>query len=439
MRSNNALDERRKAALPVGVSVSNAIFADRAENAEFWDVEGRRYIDFVGGAGALAVGHCHPRIVAAVEAQLKKFGHTYFGNIPYESYVTLAERLNERCKVGGRAKTLLVTTGAEAVENAVKIARSHTKRHGIIVFGGSFHGRTLLTMAMTGKVKPYKHSFGPFPGDIYRAPFPDLYRGVEVGHCLSALETVFESEIEPAAVAALVIEPLQGEGGFVPAPKEFMEGLRRTCDRHGIVLIVDEVQSGFGRTGRLFAYEHSGIEPDLIAMGKSLGAGYPISAVVGKAEIMDSVEVGGLGGTYAGNPLACAASLAVLEVLDNENLLDRACDIGARFTAGFQRIQQKKNDSKIGNIRGLGAMIGVEFIEDEETRIPARSLTAKIIQEAAKRGLILVSAGRHFNVIRLLVPLTLSDSIIDEALDIIEASIDAAVENGLATENPAAA
>ncbi|MGX5844744.1 4-aminobutyrate--2-oxoglutarate transaminase [Mesorhizobium sp. ArgA1] len=437
MKSNGNLDKRRKAALPTGVSCDNTIYIERGQNAELWDVEGRRYIDFVGGAGALAVGHSHPNILAAVQAQLNRFSHTYFGTIPYETYIALAERLNERCKVGGRAKTLLVTTGAEAVENAVKIARAYTNRHGIVVFGGAFHGRTLLTMAMTGKVNPYKESFGPFPGGIYRAPFPDLYRGVEVEHCLSALDTIFETEIEPSAVATFVIEALQGEGGFVPAPVEFMEGIRRLCDRHGIVLVVDEVQSGFGRTGRLFAVEHTGIEPDLIAMGKSLGAGLPISAVVGKAEMMDSVGIGGLGGTYAANPLACAAALAVLDVLDNENLLERAREIGARFIAGFQRIQ-KKNRTLIGDIRGLGAMIGVEFVEDQRTRKPARSLVAKVIKEAANRGLLLVSAGRHFNVIRLLAPLTLSDALIDEALSIIEDSIDAVVDN-LAPENPAAA
>ncbi|ESY79381.1 4-aminobutyrate aminotransferase [Mesorhizobium sp. LNHC221B00] len=437
MPSNAALDERRIAALPLGVSCSNAIYADRGENAELWDVEGRRYIDLVGGVGALAVGHCHPKVIAAIQAQLGRFNHTFFGTIPYEGYIALAELLNERCKVGGRAKTLLVTTGAEAIENAVKIARAYTKRHGIVVFGGSFHGRTLLTMAMTGKVIPYKQSFGPFPGGIYRAPFPDLYRGIDVEHCLSALDTVFETEIEATAIAAFVIEPLQGEGGFIPAPAEFMKGLRGLCDRHGIVLVVDEVQSGFGRTGSLFAVEHMGIEPDLIAMGKGLGAGLPISAVVGRAEIMDAPGVGGLGGTYAGNPLACAAALAAIDVLDAEGLLDRARAIGARFTAGFQRIQNKHR-SIIGDIRGLGAMIGVELVNDAETRYPARSLTAQVIKEAANRGLLLVSAGRHFNVIRLLLPLTISDALIDEALSIFQDALDAVVSEGGASNFPAA-
>jgi len=425
MLSNATLDERRRAAVPTGVSCSFPIYADKGRNAELWDVEGRRYIDFVGGMGALAVGHSHPDIVSAIQAQLDRFTHTFFGTAPYESYIALAEKLNERCKVGGKAKTLLVTTGAEAVENAVKIARVRTRRRGIVVFGGGFHGRTLLTMAMTGKVNPYKKAFGPFPGDIYRAPFPDLYRGITVEHCLSALDTLFESEIEPEAIAAFVIEPLQGEGGFIPAPAGFMEVVRQLCDRHGIVLVADEVQSGFGRTGRLFAIEHTGVEPDLIAMGKSLGAGLPIAAVVGKAEIMDSADVGGLGGTYAGNPLACAAALAVIDVLDKENLLHRAEEIGARLVHGFQRIQQKTNRSAIGDIRGLGAMIGIEFVEDDETLKPARSLVSNVIRQAAKRGLLLASAGRHFNVIRILVPLTVSDAVIDEALEIIDQSLDA--------------
>ncbi|AZO03859.1 4-aminobutyrate--2-oxoglutarate transaminase [Mesorhizobium sp. M2A.F.Ca.ET.043.02.1.1] len=439
MTSNIDLDERRKAAVSAGASCSFPIYVDRGRNAELWDIEGRRYIDFVGGMGALAVGHSHPDIVLAVQAQLNRFSHTFFGTAPYESYIALAERLNERCKVGGSAKTLLLTTGAEAVENAVKLARVYTKRRGIIVFGGAFHGRTLLTMAMTGKVNPYKQAFGPFPGSIYRAPFPNPYRGVSVEHCLSALDTLFETEIEPSAVAALVIEPLLGEGGYIPAPLAFMEGIRRLCDRHGIVLVADEVQSGLGRTGRLFAIEHTGIEPDLILMAKSLAAGLPIAAVVGKAEIMDCVGVGGVGGTYAGNPLACAAALAVLDVLDRENLLVRAREIGARLTAGLQQIQKKRNRSVIGDIRGLGAMIGVELVEDEETRKPARSLTAKVIKEAANRGLLLSEAGRHFNVIRFLVPLTLSDAIIEEALNIIEASIDAVVGNDLAPDGPAVA
>ncbi|PBB39933.1 4-aminobutyrate--2-oxoglutarate transaminase [Mesorhizobium sp. WSM3866] len=432
MVSNVALDERRNAAVSAGGAWSFPIYVERAQGSEIWDVEGRRYIDFLSGMGALAVGHSHPKVVAAIQAQLTKFSHTFFGTAPYESYLAVAERLNPRCKVGGRAKTLLVTTGAEAVENAVKLARAYTKRRGIIVFGGAFHGRTLLTMAMTGKVNPYKQSFGPFPGNVYRAPYPDLYRGVSVEHCLAELDTLFETEIEASAVAAIVIEPLLGEGGFIPGPVEFMAGIRRLCDQHGIVLVADEVQSGFGRTGRLFAIEHTGIEPDLITMGKSMAAGIPVAAIVGKAEIMDSVAAGGLGGTYAGNPLACAAALAVLDVLEEENLLGRANEIGERLTAGLQRIQKKRNRTVIGDIRGLGSMIGAELVEDGETRKPARALTAKVIKEAASRGLLLASAGRHFNVIRFLVPLVLTDALVDEALGILDESIDAALESELA-------
>lgn len=427
MTIGSELERRRRNAVAKGVSCAFPLFVDRAENAQLWDMDGRRYIDFVGGMGALAVGHSHPRVIAAVKDQLDRFTHTFFGTAPYEGYVALAERLNSMSRVGSEAKTLLVTTGAEAVENCVKIARAFTGRRGIVVFGGSFHGRTLLTMGMTGKVNPYKSTFGPFPGDIYRVPFPYAYRGVDVELALSALDTLFETEIEPSGVAALVIEPFQGEGGFLPAPAAYLTALRELCDRHGIVFVADEVQSGFGRTGRLFAIEHSGIEPDLIAVGKSLGGGFPISAVVGKAQIMDCVDAGGLGGTYAGNPIACAAALAVIDVLEEERLLDRALAIGERLEAGFKRIGAKGNRGVIGEIRRLGAMVGVEFVEDEESRAPARGLTEQIIREAANRGLLLASAGRHFNVIRVLVPLTISDELVDEAITIIEQSIDHAV------------
>ncbi|NGO53873.1 4-aminobutyrate--2-oxoglutarate transaminase [Allomesorhizobium camelthorni] len=427
MTTNAELERRRREAVAKGVSCSFPMFAARAENAELWDVEGRRYIDFVGGMGALAVGHSHPHVVAAIQDQLTRFSHTFFGTAPYEGYVAVAERLNAMAKVGSQAKTLLVTTGAEAVENCVKIARAFTGRRGIVVFGGSFHGRTLLTMGMTGKVNPYKGTFGPFPGEIYRVPFPYPYRDISSDHALAALDSLFETEIEPAAVAAFVIEPFQGEGGFLPAPTDYLIALRQLCDRHGILLVADEVQSGFGRTGHLFAIEHSAVEPDLIAVGKSLGAGLPIAAVVGKAEIMDCVGSGGLGGTYAGNPLACAAALSVMDVLQEEKLLDRAVEIGDRLDAGLRRIRRKGNRTSIGDIRRLGAMIGVEFVEDEDSRVPARDLTARIIQEAASRGLLLAAAGRHFNVIRVLVPLTISNDLIDEAIAILEESIDRAV------------
>lgn len=421
--TNAELDERRIAALPNGVSTEFAIFADRASNAEIWDVEGRRYIDFVGGMGALAVGHAHPKVVAAVRDQASRFTHTFFGTAPYESYIVLAERLNALAPISSEVKSFLVTTGAEAVENAVKIARHYTKRRGVVVFGGSFHGRTLLTLGMTAQVSPYKQGFGPFPGEIYRVPYPYPYRGVTTDDALTSLRTMFESELEPSAVAAIVVEPVQGEGGFLPAPVEFMQGLRTICDENGIVLVADEVQCGFGRTGRLFAIEHSGIEPDLIAVAKSLGGGLPIGAVIGKAAIMDEIHRGGLGGTYAGNPLACAAALAVLDIIKSEGLLDRAMEIGSRLEAQFNRLRLKTNWTKIGEIRRLGAMVALEFVEDTETRVPAADMVKKIIHVAAKKGLLLASAGRYHNVIRVLLPLTISNEVLDEAVSILEEAI----------------
>ncbi|MER9696245.1 4-aminobutyrate--2-oxoglutarate transaminase [Mesorhizobium sp. M0179] len=421
--TNRELDSRRRAAVPSGVACAFPIFADRALNAELWDVDGRRYIDFVGGMGALAVGHSHPGIVAAVRDQLNRFTHTFFGTAPYEGYVALAERLNALAPMAP-AKTLLVTTGAEAVENAVKIARYHTGRRGIIVFSGSFHGRTLLTLGMTAQVNPYKMGFGPFPGDIYRVPFPYAYRGISTQDALSALHALFETELNASEVAAIIIEPVQGEGGFLPASSEFLKALRQICDTHAIVLVADEVQSGFGRTGRLFAIENFDVQPDLIAAAKSLAGGLPLAAVIGKAEIMDSVHRGGLGGTYAGNPLACAAALAVLDVVENEGLLTRAEEIGARLQAGFERLRIRSNHAEIGEIRRLGAMIGIELVTDSVSREPATDVTARIIQEAARNGLLLASAGRFHNVIRFLVPLTTSNDILDEAISILGRSME---------------
>ncbi|MGX9148356.1 4-aminobutyrate--2-oxoglutarate transaminase [Mesorhizobium sp. 128a] len=421
--TNAELDKRRIAALPKGVSCAFPFYAQRASSAEVWDVEGNRYIDFVGGMGALAVGHAHPKVVAAVREQLDRFTHTFFGTAPYEGYVSLAERLNALAPISADVKTFLVTTGAEAVENCVKIARYYTKRRGVVVFSGGFHGRTLLTLGMTAQVSPYKEGFGPFPGDIYRVPYPYSYRGVSSEDALSALEALFATELEPSAIAAVVIEPVQGEGGFLPAPVDFMRGLRAICTKHGIVLVADEVQSGFARTGRLFSIEHSGVEPDLIAAAKSLGGGLPLAAVTGKAEIIDSVHPGGLGGTYAGNPLACAAALAVLDVIDEERLFENAERIGERLEAHLNRIRLKTNQTNIGEIRRLGAMLGVEFVEETESRVPADALVREIIQRAWKRGLLLASAGRYHNVIRVLVPLTISDDLLDEAVDILETSI----------------
>ncbi|MER9457761.1 4-aminobutyrate--2-oxoglutarate transaminase [Mesorhizobium sp. M0478] len=421
-RSSAELQARRERALPRGVACAFPVCAERARGAEIWDTEGRRYIDFIGGMGALAVGHSHPQVVDAVRTQLERFIHTFFGSIPYDGYVRLAERLNAIAPFPTPAKTLLVTTGAEAVENAVKIARFHSGRRGVVVFSGGFHGRTLLTLAMTSQLDPYKRGFGPFPTDIYHAPFPSAYRGPTADEALQALRDLFETQIEPDQVAAMVIEPVQGEAGFLPAPPEFMRGLRALCDAQGIVLIADEVQSGFARTGRVFAIEHSGVEPDLVALGKSFGGGLPIAAVIGKAVIMDAVPPGGLGGTYAGNPLACAAALAALNVLEEANLTARSMEIGERLTTGFRSLNLGTNCPIIGEVRGLGAMIGIELVDDAMSQRPATALTARLVEDAAMHGLLLASAGRAHNVIRVLAPLTASNEIIDEALAIFDES-----------------
>ncbi|MER8395138.1 4-aminobutyrate--2-oxoglutarate transaminase [Mesorhizobium sp. M1340] len=417
------LEARREQALPHGVAVAFPVYAERALGAEVWDIEGRRYIDFIGGMGALAVGHSHPKVIAAVKAQLDRFSHTFFGSIPYQGYIQLAERLNALAPFSGKSKTLLVTTGAEAVENAIKVARYHTGRRSIVVFRGSFHGRTLLTLGMTSQIDPYKRGFGPFPGDIHFSPFPSPYSGPSASEALDAFRDLVESQTEGEQIAAVVIEPVQGEGGFVAAPPEFLRGLREVCNQRGIVLIADEVQCGFARTGKVFAIEHSGVEPDLVAIGKSFGAGLPIAALIGKAEIMDKVPPGGLGGTYAGNPLACAAAVAALDVLQEEGLAARSVKIGDRLAAGFRALNQSTNRQIIGEVRNAGAMVGVELVEDVESRRPAAELTSWLIKDAAENGLLLASAGRAHNVIRVLVPLTTSDEILDEALSIFAGSL----------------
>ncbi|MGX9148118.1 4-aminobutyrate--2-oxoglutarate transaminase [Mesorhizobium sp. 128a] len=420
-QSNAELQARRESALPRGVACAFPRFAERAQGAEIWDMEGRRYIDFIGGMGALAIGHSHPKVVDAVTMQLKHFTHTFFGSIPYEIYIRLAERLNAIAPFHAPAKTLLITTGAEAVENAVKIARFQSGRRGVIVFTGGFHGRTLLTLAMTSQLDPYKRGFGPYPTDVYHAPFPAAYRGPSTEEALQALRNIFETQIEPDQVAAMVIEPIQGEAGFLPAPSKFLRDIRCLCDAHGVALIADEVQSGFGRSGRIFAIEHSGVEPDLVALGKSFGGGLPIAAVIGKAEIMDAVPPGGLGGTYAGNPLACAAAIAALDVLEEENLTARSTEIGKQLTAGLHSLST--NCPIIGDVRGVGAMIAVELVDDAASLRPATALTAKLVEDAATHGLLLASAGRAQNVIRVLAPLTASKEIIDEALAIFADSL----------------
>lgn len=422
MTSNISLAERRSAAVPRGVGSSTAIYADRAENAELWDVEGRRFVDFAGGIAVLNVGHRHPKVMAAVRAQLDRFTHTAFQVAPYESYIALAERLNALAPFGGAAKTILFTTGAEATENAVKIARVATGRPAVIAFAGGFHGRTLLASAMTGKVLPYKRGFGPFPGDIHHIPFPVLSRGVGVEDSLRALDMLFAADVEPSRVAAIIIEPIQGEGGFNVAPPELLRALRARCDAHGILLIADEVQTGFARTGKMFGIEHSGVEPDLVCVAKSLGGGFPISGVIGRAAIMDSVEPGGLGGTYGGSPVACAAALAVLDVIADEALLGRADEIGALIRGRLSASARRNDSVAVKNLRGHGAMIAFDVL-DPATDAPDGAEAKHVCARALEAGLILLSCGTQGETIRILVPLTASHAILNEGLDALETAL----------------
>lgn len=421
MTTNVELHKRREAAVVRGVSNILSVYAERAQNAEIWDVEGRRYIDFAAGIAVVNTGHNHPRVVAAVQAQLQKFSHTCFQVTPYESYVALAEKLNAIVPGREPKKTIFLTTGAEAVENAVKIARFATGRPGVIAFSGAFHGRTMMGMALTGKVAPYKLGFGPFPADIYHAPFPIPYHGVTVADALKALDHLFKSEIDPARVAAMIIEPVLGEGGFYIAPPEYLQALRKLCDDHGIVFIADEIQSGFGRTGRMFAIEHAGVEPDMVTMAKSLAGGFPLSAVTGKAKYMDLPNPGGLGGTYAGAPLACVAGLAVIDVIEKEKLCERASAIGTLLQARLRDMAAKMK--VIGDIRGLGAMVSMELVKNGNAAEPEADLTKALVQESAKRGLVILPCGVRGNVIRFLVPLTASDAIINEGMDILAAAL----------------
>lgn len=417
MTSNADLLARRRAAVPRGVSTATPIFADRAENGEIWDVEGRRYIDFAGGIAVLNTGHRHPRVMAAVKAQLERFTHTAFQVIAYEPYIALAERLNAVAPFRGHAKTVFFTTGAEAAENAVKIARAATGRPAVIAFTGSFHGRTLLTMAMTGKVLPYKKSFGPLPSEVYHVPFPIPHYGTSVDDALKALAFLFKADVEPTRVAAFIVEPVQGEGGFHAAPPELLRALRKICDENGIVLIVDEVQSGFARTGKLFAIEHSGVEPDLVTVAKSLAGGFPLSGVIGRAALMDAAEPGGLGGTYAGSPVACAAALAVLDVIEEDNLLGRAQAIGERLRRRLAGFAAQNDITPISEIRGLGAMVAFDLVKSRGSHEPDGDAAKRVTARALENGLILLSCGIYAETIRILVPLTVDDALLDEGLD----------------------
>ncbi|WP_018632752.1 4-aminobutyrate--2-oxoglutarate transaminase [Neomegalonema perideroedes] len=421
--SNADLQARRTAAVARGVGTAWPVFAARAEGSELWDAEGRRYIDFAGGIAVLNTGHRHPKVVAAVKAQLDAFTHTAFQIIPYEPYIALCEKLNAIAPVGGPAKSLLFSTGAEAVENAVKIARAHTGRPGLIAFSGAFHGRTYLATGLTGKVAPYRTKFGIAPPGIYHVPFPAPTHGVTVEDSLKALETLFRADIAPSDVAAILLEPVQGEGGFLPAPKELWEALRAICDKHGIVLIADEVQTGFARTGKMFGVEHSGVTPDLMTLAKSLAGGFPLSGVVGKAAIMDAADPGGLGGTYAGNPLACAAALAVLEVIEEEKLVERGAALGERMKRKLAEIAQRNDAAPIAEIRGPGAMIAFDVVKTRGSNEPDAEAAKRVTQIAMAEGLILLTCGVYGNTIRLLNPLTISDEILEEGLAKLEKAL----------------
>jgi 4-aminobutyrate aminotransferase len=421
--TNQDLLARRTKVVPRGVSNATAIYTQRAQNAEMWDVEGRRYIDFAAGIAVLNTGHNHPRVVAAVTEQLTRFSHTAFQVTPYETYIALAERLNALVPGPTPKKTLLVTTGAEATENAVKIARAYTKRPAIIAFVGGFHGRTMMGMALTGKVVPYKTGFGPFPGDVHHLPYPMAYHDVSEQDALDALERLFKADVDPASVAAIILEPVQGEGGFYIAPFGFLKALRKICDQHGILLVLDEVQTGFARTGTVFAHGQADVEADLVPMAKSLAGGFPLAAVTGKAEIMDAPGPGGLGGTYGGSPIACAAAHAVLDVIEDEGLCARAVTIGQRFTDRLLAMQNDPRFGCIGEVRGLGAMVAIELVKDRNPHKPDADLTKALVARAAEKGLILLSCGLYSNVIRFLVPLTASDALIDEGLDVLQASL----------------
>ena len=417
MTTNKELLEIRNRETPRGVGIQTGIFADRARNAELWDVEGKRYIDLGTGIAVVGTGHNHPKVVAAVRAQLERFSHTCFQVTPYDVYVRLAERLNRAAPGPSPKKTIFVNTGAEAVENAVKIARKHTGRSGVIAFSGAFHGRTMMGMALTGKVVPYKAGFGPFPPEVYHLPYPIAYHGVSADDSLAALEALFRSDVEPSRIAAMIIEPVQGEGGFYAAPAEFLQALRAACDRHGIVLIVDEVQTGFGRTGALFASELAGIEPDLMPVAKSIAGGFPLAGVIGKADIMDSVDPGGLGSTYGGNPIGCAAGLAVLDIIEEEGLCDRARAIGEQIAAWGRDLQSKT--TVVGDVRTTAAMAAIEIVVNRDADQPDAALTKAVAATALERGVLLLTCGVRGNVIRFLPPLTIGKDLLAEALDVV--------------------
>lgn len=415
MTKTSALLARRERSVARGVLTAHPVVAARAQGAELWDVDGNRYLDFVGGIGVLNVGHSHPSVVAAVKKQVESISHAAFQVLAYEPYIELAEKLN--ALVGEGYKSVFFTSGAEAVENAVKIARGHTNRPAIIAFRGAFHGRTLLGVSLTGMSQPYKQNFGPFAPEIFHIPFPNAYHGISTADALAALEEVFATEVMPDRVAGIIIEPVQGDGGFLPAPADFMVALREITRKHGIVLIVDEIQTGFGRTGKMFGFQHAGIEPDLVTVAKSLAGGLPLSGVVGKAAIMEAPSPGGLGGTYGGNALACAAALAVLEAFEKEDLLARGEKLAVQLSDGLKRLQQKH--AFIGEVRGIGLMLAIEIVTDRASKAPDANRAQRIVDEARKGGLLIIKCGVNRNAVRFLAPLVTSEAEMDEALRIL--------------------
>ena len=411
------LAELRRRYVPRGLSTAQPMIADHASGSEVWDTSGRRYLDFAGGIGVMNVGHGHPKVLAAASEQLGRFTHTCFQVLAYEPYLRLAERLCEVAPGDHQKKAIFLSTGAEAVENAVKVARSHTGRPGVVSFAGGFHGRTLLALSLTGSVEPYKQAFGPYAGEVYQVPFPYEYRGWSSEQSMAALEDLFRTQCPPERIAAVIIEPVLGEGGFVQAPAAFLRELRALTERHGIVLIDDEVQTGFGRTGRFFAIEHAGVVPDLVLVAKSLAAGFPLSAVIGRAEMMDAPAPGGLGGTYAGNPVACAAGLAVMDVMRDERLPERGARIGETLRGRMG--EWAAEHELVGDVRVLGAMAGLELVRDRARREPAEAETARVIARCREEGLVVLRAGMHHNVIRTLMPLNIPDAQLEEGLDIL--------------------
>jgi 4-aminobutyrate aminotransferase/(S)-3-amino-2-methylpropionate transaminase len=422
---SKAILERKARVVADPLSVFLPVVVDHAQGATLTDVDGNTFLDFTGGVGCLNVGHSHAQVVAAAQEQLNRFSHTDFTIVPYEVYVTLAERLCELSPTRRPAKAAFFNAGTEAVENAIKFARSYTGRPAVIGFEGGFHGRTLLSLTLTSKTHPYKAGLGPFAPEVYRVPFPNEYRGPTAAEALEALERALVTQIAAETVAAIVLEPVQGEGGFVVAPPEFVEGVRRICDDNGIVLVVDEVQTGFGRTGSLWGIDHYGIEPDLITVAKSIAAGLPLSAVLGKAEIMDAPGDSAIGGTYVGNPVAQAAAVAVLDVFEEEGLSERAAALGETIRARMNAWQERWD--AIGDVRGLGAMLAIELVHDRASKNPAPELASEVVEAAAERGLLLLKSGIYSNCIRVLVPLVISDAELDEALGVWEQALDASL------------